>query len=343
MTLTEWWELLTTSLDNLHQRFPSANFSHSSLFHAASQIARHGVKLERYDDSIKGLLSTRKASNATLQEEEKLGKKVQGINGTSNHIPDIIFPIDALIAIAYYEHLVRYDDVISTRAILNDGTWFNPGIQARKALTSQHASILKDDIVYFLEDDKNVRALLEIHSAFGQLLTLSEPKEKFRVFSDLALGRASLIHLSGKAVEEKLGDRLSNKAQLLARILKMGKHLYEFAQTHHTWFTRKLHFIFTWFREQDSYFLKTFFVPDSWKFIYEAQKLENELVQLEEKLRVDSLVDANGIEVEFRAKLMDTKDNVLSIHRESLFFWDDAKHAKDELEEKIEALMVTSP
>ena len=431
MTLTEWWELLTASLDDLHQCFPSAGFGYSPLFRATSQIAMHGIKLERYDDSLTGLLSTRKASGALLQEEDKLGKKVVGVNGTRNHIPNIIVPLDALIAVSYYEHLVRYRDVISTRGILNEGTWLNPGIQARKVIVSQHANVLKDDIICFLEDYQNVLALQVIHPAFGALLKLTHPQEKFRVFSDLALGRAPLPHLPERTFEEKLGDRLEaqflaaatvlspvnareqlsqnvdetitvleairtckhaldtdnstdvamhdteyamldrevtkldrdtikfhasdldarsdrdlrrlvNKTQLLARILKMSEHLSEFTQTHHTWFTRKLHSIFTWFREQDSYFLKTFFVPDSWKFIYEAEKLGNELGHLEEKLHADSVTDASEVEKAFTSKLMNTRSNVLSIHRESLFFGSSAQNAKNELENGINSLLYSS-
>ncbi len=429
MTLTAWWELLTASLENLHLRFPGAYFSHSPLFLAVSQIAMHGVKLEGYDNSIKGLLAIQKTSNAILREEDTLGKEVEGVNRTPNHIPKIIVPIDALIAIAYYEHLVRYDGVTSTRAILNDGVWLNPGIQARKPLISKHACILKSDIVNFFENHKNVLALLEIHPAFEQLFILTDPQEKFRAFSDLALGRSPLTHPLGKTFEEKLGERLEaefleaaaeldplnareqlsqkadetvavlesirtckheldvvdnntdaavrdmtyatlehavaklnhanddevkfhasdletrsdsdlkclvNKAKLLARILKMGEHLSEFTQIHHTWFTRKLHFIFTWFREQDSYFLKTFFVPDTWKLIHEAEKLKNEMILLEKRLSTHSFVDTNEVEDEFRIKLMDTKNSLLSIHRESLFFLPNAEIARKQLEKKIE-------
>lgn len=549
MTLTEWCGVLTSCLVELKKRFPSATFHDHTVFNAVSQIATHGAILESYGDNISGLLETRTTSNAMLHEEKKLGKKIRGIGRTPNYLPKIIVPIDALIAVAYYEHLERYRHVVSSRSILNDGNWLNPGVQARKAIVDQHAKTLKDDILHFLELNQNVEGLLSIHSGFVRLSTLTDPHQKFTLFSDLALGRddliatghdtkghASLIQCSEKTFEEKLGDCLAHqfliavaepnranarvrlsqhldetivaldairtckemldvvansaevstdgvvferfyrlcsphgkgvveafelhlankkilkrpmsvyraqppvdnipvlfsssnkgsislrgwatsgakavfsrtgltteyakaqpatghlpveryqeeppvrnamrdmtnrmldchvqklnlnaaikfefcdiktrttqdlehlikKSQLLVSILKVGEAMSEFTETHHTWFTRKLHRLFTLFREQDSKFLKTFFVPDKWKFIYEAKKLESEMTVLKKKLRTDPLVEVGVVEKEFKAKLDSTRGTILSIQRESLFFLRDAKVLQATLEKKID-------
>lgn len=138
-----------------------------------------------------------------------------------------------------------------------------------------------------------------------------------------------------KATDENL-TLMVKKAELLSIILKMNDSMSEYTKTHHSWFTRKFHGLFRAFREHDSEFIKTFFVPDKWKFIYEANKLEEVTLHLKNKLYTNAQTTIDEVERELKERLVISKRNVSKIPNESMFF----RHKKEQqdLTNKIEAI-----
>ncbi len=150
---------------------------------------------------------------------------------------------------------------------------------------------------------------------------------------------ADSIEFTIADVEETSDKNLAlmvKKAELLSIILKVNDSMSEYTRTHQSWFTQKFHGLFRSFREHDSEFIKQFFVPDKWKFIFEAEKLEEVTIRLKKKLETSSCTTIDEIDRELKDQLAISKRDVSKISHESVFFRE--KNMQDDLTKKIDEI-----
>ena len=303
MTLTNWWQALLDRYAALQKQFPAIDINHHAVVVATSNMATNGLKLETASTfELQGLNNTILSYEKTLNAVN-VGREVQGIGGffgyEKNYLPVVHLPIDALVAVAYYQHFATYQDITAEKKLINDGLPGFPGLQSRKPTVAKHAQTLKADIMNFLESDENITELSQIDAKFKQLLELNK-NARFDVFVELSL--APVIVATDDVVEEvespltqtfeeKLGERLVQQFSIMPDSLEHRLLLIE--QTNFTakvledirickrvlnWVNNSLHqpsdFEFNQFKQMPNVNIKV--IDDYHEYLLNKQHLEQE-------------------------------------------------------------------
>lgn len=139
LTLTQWWQAFSDSLDNL-KLLVSENIASS--LGDAYQMATLGKRIESHVWQGLGI----KKKIKTL--EQKLGDKLPG---RDEYLPQITNNDEVLFAINYYLHLKRFQSVKSTSSLIQQGIGNHLGINKLKPVIASLSLQLRQKISAYLQ------------------------------------------------------------------------------------------------------------------------------------------------------------------------------------------------
>ncbi len=181
------------------------------------------------------------------------------------------------------------------------------------------------DFISYLINTQEVKQLGSIPAdaegapppALTAMLTLSKRvlQENVKQLNDTPVAQFTKDDFSTKNNADML--TLVEKSKLLVMIIdSMNTGLETYIKDHQNWFYRELNNIFKWIRECKFSWLKNYFVPTRWKFVYEAEKLNAELKELQTKFNKGDI----GSEFEQVVNSAKTKIRSISDEPRTLFY-----------------------
>lgn len=222
ITLTKWWETLTDDLARLAPKVSSS--SQSEPWKAAITMAKEGAQIEN------GIFTAYTHGNAVLEASKKLAPSFQAdASGTIQYLPDVNDKEQLLFSIVYYQHLLRYNDILSSLTLAQGR------IDDQKPLVQQNAIELKRRIETYIANPENTKvveaAYPALHEQPGETLFeklkhfLAEPTVEDKLVAQFEADAKTVINDHNHAADGinqlfiNLDSRLSTKENTLRNIV----------------------------------------------------------------------------------------------------------------------------